>query len=152
MLRILSFLLCICVLEGCGVRAPTVRFTGAEVTQSTTEAIALNAEFDISNTNDEPLRLDYYKYTVSAGNHTVYQGISVPNLTIPRWATISSSIPIVIRRDRLPAIGEQVAWKLSGSLSYYPPSAIAETLMNLGIWKPKTTVHAREDLEVPRIN
>ena len=152
MLRVFSALLCVCILQGCGVRSPIVRFTGAEVIESTPEAIALNAEFDISNTNDNPLRLNFYEYTVSMGNHTVYRGKTAPNLTVPRWATVKSLIPIVIRRDRLPPIGEQVSWKLSGSLGYYHPSAISETLMNLHIWKSKASVRASEELEVPHIN
>jgi len=143
---------CLCALQACGVRAPIVRFAGAEVSQSTPEAIALQAEFEISNTNDEPLRLKYFEYTVSSDGHTVYRGRTSPGLTVARWATIQSHIPIVIRREKLPPVGSPVAWKLSGTLSYYPPSAIAETLMNLGVWQPKTSVRAHEELEVPLIN
>jgi len=139
-------------LQACGVRVPIVRFTGAEVSQSTAEAIALRAEFEISNTNDEPLRLKFYEYTVHADGHTVYRGRISPGLTVPRWTTVESHIPIVIRRENLTSVGTLTGWKLSGTLSYYPPSAIADTLMNLGIWQPKTSVRAQDEFEVPRIN
>jgi len=151
MLRLFQLLLCVCVMYGCGIRAPITQFKSATITQSTPVAIVLNAEFEISNTNDEPLQLKYYEYSVFVDGRTVYHGSASAEQTVPRWSTIQSSIPIVIRRDDLHA-NDLITWQLSGTLSYIPPKAIAETLLNRGIWKPTTPVHAHGSFETPRIN
>ena len=146
MLRSFLFLIVTLALQACGVRAPIVNFTGATISESTPEAIALAAEFEISNTNDEPLRLEYYNYTVTAGGRTVYHGTAAAELTVPRWAFISSTIPIVIRREDIHT-QEAISWNLSGSVSYIPPTALAETLLRTGIWKPTTSIRANGTLE-----
>lgn len=147
--RCLFLILCFS-LQACGVRAPIAHFTGATVTQSTPEAFALEATFEVSNTNDEPLRLEHYKYYVTSGGRTLYQGKAAAELTVPRWASITSSIPIVMRRED---IGTQdvISWRLEGSLSYIPPTALAETLLKIGIVEPTTTVRAHGAVEVPVI-
>lgn len=148
MIRVLVCIVILCSAMGCGVRAPLTQFIGSSVTQSTPEAVALNANFEISNTNDEPLKLKFYDYTVMADGRTVYKGRASAEQTVPRWATVQGSIPIVIRREYLPAI-DRVDWKLSGSLSYIPPTAIAETLLKSGFWEPTTSVHASDALSIP---
>ena len=148
MIRVLVIISILCSAQGCGVRAPLTQFTGSSVTQSTPEAIALNANFVISNTNDEPLKLKFYDYTVTADGRTVYRGRASAEQTVPRWATVKGSIPIVIRREYLPAI-ERVDWTLTGRLSYIPPTAIAETLLKSGFWEPTTSVHASDVLYIP---
>jgi len=127
------------------------QFKGVTFTQSTPEAIALSAEFEISNTNDEPLKLKQYNYVVYAGGRTVYRGIASAEQTVPRWATILSSIPIVMRREDIP-MDVQLNWELSGHLSYIPPTALAETLLKSGLLKPTTSVHARGVIEIPLTN
>ena len=151
MLRFCLLLLGMYALQGCGVRAPITQFTGLTITQSTPEAIALDAEFEISNTNDEPLKLKYYEYVVYAGGRTVYRGYASAEQTVPRWATIQSTVPFVIRRDDIQA-GEAIEWQLTGSLSYIPPTALAETLLKTGLSKPTTSVRARGVIEIPLIN
>jgi hypothetical protein len=142
--------MCVPFLQACGVRAPVAHFTGVTVTQSTPEAFALEATFDISNTNDEPLRLEYYKYYVTTGGKTVYSGKAAAELTIPRWASITSSIPFVIRREDI-GMQDVVTWKLEGTLSYIPPTAVAETLLKTGVLEPTTTVRAHGAVAVPVI-
>lgn len=135
------------LLLGCGVRAPIAKFKGASISESTPAAIAMQIEFEISNTNDEPIQLKMYTYRVSAGGRTIYSGEASAEQTIPRWATIQSSIPFVIRRDSLQST-DQIIWQLSGTLSYIPPNAIAETLLNTGIFKPTTSIRATGVLDV----
>jgi len=133
---------------GCGVRAPLTVYTGSSVAESTPEAVALDAHFEISNTNDEPLKLKFYKYTVTVNGSAVYRGRASAELTVPRWATVESTIPIVIRREFVSSLPE-VDWKLSGRLSFIPPTAIAETLLKSGFWEPTTSVHASDALALP---
>jgi hypothetical protein len=149
--RTCFLLVCIFAFQCCGIRAPVTKFNGVTLTQSTQEAIALDAEFEISNTNDEPLKLKQYEYVVFAGDRTVYRGIAAAQQTVPRWATIVSTIPIVIRRVDLPQ-DEQFNWELSGHLSYIPPTALAETLLKSGLSKPTTPIRAHGVIEIPLTN
>lgn len=148
MIRGLLLFTILCATTGCGVRAPLTVYTGSSVMESTSEAVALNAHFEISNTNDEPLKLKFYEYTVTADGNTVYIGRASAEQTVPRWATVEGTIPIVIRREFISSVA-QVDWKLSGRLSYIPPTAIAETLLKSGFWEPTTAVHASDALTLP---
>lgn len=132
---------------GCGVRAPLTQFKESSVTQVTPDAVSLNATFDISNTNDEPLQLKYYKYAVTSNGRTVYRGLASAEQTVPRWSTVQSTIPIVIRSEYLKA-DQPVTWNLSGRLSYIPPTALAETLLQSGFWEPTTSVRASDDVAI----
>lgn len=151
MIRLLVFMVSYFVVTGCGVRAPLTQYYETTIIQSTPEAIAMEVEFDVSNTNDEPLRLTTYQYTVSAGGSTVYRGKYSAQQTVPRWSTVRSTIPIVIRRDAIRG-SQHVAWRLSGSLGYIPPTEFAETLLKSGLWKPTTVVRAHGSATMPPIN
>ena len=151
MFRILFLLFSVLIIQGCGVRSPIARFKGAMVTQSTPEAIALTAQFEIANTNDEPLQLKFYNYTVTSGGRTVYRGMASAEQSVPRWSAMQSSIPIVIRREDMQGDGDTV-WHLSGTLSYIPPKAMAETLLNIGIWEPSIQIRAEGVVDLPRTN
>ena len=151
MIRLLVFMVSYFVVTGCGVRAPLTQYYETTIIQSTPEAIAMEVEFDVSNTNDEPLRLTTYQYTVSAGGSTVYRGKYSAQQTVPRWSTVRSTIPIVIRRDAIRG-SQHVAWRLSGSLGYIPPTEFAETLLKSGLWNPTTVVRAHGSATMPPIN
>lgn len=128
--------------SGCGVRAPLTQFTSSTITNTTSEAIEMNVEFEISNTNDLPIRLKMYNYAVTANGRSVFTGKSDAQLTVPRWSTTRSSIPVVIRKDAITDL-ESVAWELSGSLGYVPPNALAEALRTSGLWRTSTRVNAQ---------
>ena len=127
---------------GCGVRAPLTQFTSSTITNTSSEAIEMNVEFEISNTNDLPIRLMMYEYTVTANGRTVYQGKSSVERTVPRWSTTSSSVPVVIRREAI-SNPENVKWELTGSLGFVPPIAFAEALRTSGLWKTSTRITAQ---------
>ena len=142
-MRLLTLLLFtgIC-LFGCGVRAPLTQFTSSTITNATSEAIEMDVEFEISNTNDLPIRLMMYNYAVTADGRTVFIGKSDAQLTVPRWSTTRNSIPVVISRDAI-SDSENVAWELTGTLGYVPPSAFAEALRTSGLWETSTSVKAQ---------
>ena len=151
MIRPVLLALVLVGMSGCGVRAPMTKFNNAVIMQSTADAIALLVEFDVSNTNDEPLHLKLYEYTVFANGNTVYKGKVSAEQTIPRWSTVTSRIPVVIRRDDLLGI-ETVTWRLSGSLGYVATSAFAQTLFNTGLSKTSTPVRAHGSMSISPID
>ena len=126
---------------GCGVRPPLTQFIGSTTMQSTAEAIAMSVEFEISNTNDIPLQLMMYDYTVTVNGKIVHKGKNSAQQTVPRWSITRSFIPVVIRKDEV-AAPETVSWQLPGSLGYVPPSAFAETLLSSGIWETAVRIKA----------
>ena len=136
---------------GCSIRQPKTQFIGASVTQSTPEAFSLEVEFEIFNTNDQPLELMAYDYIVSANGLTMYNGLASAEQTIPRWSSIKNTIPVVFRRDEMIGLGE-VSWSLSGTLGYVPPKAFSETLLTSGIWKPSTPIRAHGLVQVPAVD
>tara|TARA_B100000959_G_scaffold216706_1_gene228424 strand:- start:74 stop:523 length:450 start_codon:yes stop_codon:yes gene_type:complete len=127
---------------GCGVRAPLTQFTSSTISNTAPEAIEMDVEFEISNTNDLPIRLMMYNYAVTANGRTVFTGKSSAQRTVPRWSTTRSSIPVVIRKDEI-SDPEHVAWELTGSLGYVPPNALAEALRTSGLWETSTKVNAQ---------
>ena len=136
---------------GCSIRQPKTQFIGASIAQSTPEAFSMELEFEIFNSNDQPLELMTCVYIVSTNGLTVYNGLASAEQTIPRWSSIKNTIPVVFRRDEIVGLGE-VSWSLSGTLGYIPPKAFSEALLNSGIWKPTTPIRAHGLVQVPAVD
>jgi hypothetical protein len=147
MLRLLTISAPLCLVLGCGVRAPITQFQQSTTVEVTPEAVELQVEFEISNTNDKPLKLTSYRYTVQSDGSNVYLGKAAAEQTVPRWSSVRGSIPVVIRVDDFPG-DNQIFWQLSGSLGYIPPTALAETLMKSGLWHPSTPVYAYGEVSI----
>lgn len=126
---------------GCGTRAPLTQCMGSTNFQATPTAIAMDVEFEICNTNDIPLQLMIYNYSVTLNGQTVYKGKTSAQQTVPQWSTTRSYIPVVIRKDEI-ANAETLSWQLSGTLGYVPPSAFAEALLTSGLWETTTRITA----------
>lgn len=149
--KVFAILFLFVALIGCGVRTPMVQYRNANVVQSTPEAFSFDVALEIFNTNDEPLKLLMYDYSVSANGMTVYTGRSSAEQTVPRWSSVVSSIPVVIRKEMV--LGkDQIAWSLQGTLGYIPPKALAETMRDTGIWKPTASIRAHGLVQVPEID
>lgn len=138
-----------CCLLGCSIHAPIVKYNASNVTSSTPEAIAIELEFEIANTNNAPIQLIEYQYDVYALGQHIYSGKQMALQSIPRWSTMQGTIPVVIRREDLH--GQNVLdWNLSGSLRYIEQGAFAQTLMNSGLWDPSAPIHANGVFEIPQ--
>lgn len=150
MIRFALFLLFLVGFAGCSVRQPIATYKEAQVTQSTPEAIALEVEFEIVNTNTIPLQLLMYNYRVTSNGEEVFVGFESAEKTIPSSSSITDSLPVVIPRKHI--LGkDSCSWQLSGTLSYIPPKAISETLLDTGLWEPKTSVRGHGLVQVPDI-
>jgi LEA14-like dessication related protein len=142
-MRLLALIsLSVLCISGCGVRAPLTQFTSSTITNTTSETIEMAVEFEVFNTNDLPIRLMMYDYTVTADGRTIFTGKSSAQFTVPRWSMTHNSIPVVISRDAI-SDSENVAWELTGTLGYVPPSAFAEALRTSGLWETSTSVKAQ---------
>lgn len=136
---------------GCSTsRAPVAQYKSSLITESLPSAISLDLEFDLSNNNDEPLKLVTYRYYVSVNRDVVYRGIADAQQTLPRGSTTKTTIPIVVPRAYL--VGQDtVVWHMRGTLEYLSHGALAETLVDSKLWQPSTTVAASDYFVVPPI-
>ncbi len=130
------------VVVGCSTRAPITTYKHSLASSSSDEAIAIDAVFHVSNTNDEPIELLLYEYAVSVNGNRVFEGLHEAKLTVPRWSIIESQLPIVIPIEYF---GSDITeWQLSGTLSYVESDAFADTLRKAGLSKPSTSIRARD--------
>lgn len=137
--------------SGCSTaRAPIAQYQSSRVTASNHGAISLDVAFNLSNNNDDPLRLVKYKYLVSINGTTVYNGSAEAEQTLPQRSTSLASIPVVVRREHLTG-QDQVVWNLQGSLEYIEYGALAETLVDSKLIQPSTIIAASDTLVIPLV-
>ena len=141
------FFIAILVMTGCGAsRPPIAQYTSATIIDSYPSAVSFDVSFDLSNNNDEPLKLVEYTYTVSVDGNTVYHGFAEAQQTLPRGSTTTSSIPIVVPRAFIS--GQNiVVWHLKGKLDYLSHGALAETLFDSKIWQPSANFTATDSFD-----
>ncbi|MCH2147215.1 MAG: hypothetical protein MK073_05305 [Phycisphaerales bacterium] len=142
LLFVLSFIF------GCSTRAPIATYQHAVSTEIDSDAASFEAVFNVSNTNNEPIELLLYEYSVSVDGSHVFTGLHEAKLTVPRWSVIESSIPIVVPASALEH--STGGWQLQGTLSYIESDAFADTLRKAGFSKPSTSVFARDTFDAVR--
>ena len=134
---------------GCGTsRPPIAQYSSSTMIDSYPLAVSFDASFELSNTNDEPMKLVQYTYTVSVDGNTVYQGFAEAEQTLPRGSTTSTSIPIVVPRTYIIGQGT-IEWHLRGRLDYLSHGALAETLFDSKLWQPSISIAASDSFVVP---
>jgi hypothetical protein len=135
----------IAALAGCENRQPPkLTLVDAAVTQVSTEAIAFDVAVDMVNPNQKELELREFRYTVSVDGRQVFQGRRSAQASLPAEGGKRVRLPGVVRYDQMnwPAPPEggpppQASYRLSGSLTYVVPGALAEILFDTGVRKPK---------------
>ncbi|UCD74663.1 MAG: LEA type 2 family protein [Phycisphaerales bacterium] len=135
-------LLICAALTGCSVyRAPTIAVAGAEVIETTDEAMAIRFALDLTNLNDEALELLQFDYGLSVDGRRVYSGRRAAEATLRAGGEKRLFVPAVLRYDLMGwetgAQPPDIGYKLSGSLLYVTPGEIAEILLDTGVRKPR---------------
>ena len=145
-----TFLLIVCLAStGCSTTdAPIANYKASRLTASYPEALSFDVDFELSNNNDEPLRLVKYMYTVTINGNTVYRGLAEAKQTIPRGLTIETTIPVVVPRTFVEGT-DSFVWHIDGTLDYLAHGALAETLFDSRFWQPSTQIVASDSFEVP---
>ncbi len=138
---------------GCSwTRAPTIRVVDAAVVESSEDALTLSFQLDLSNPNDQPLRLGEFRYRLSIDWKPVFRGRRAAEATLSAKGTRQLAIPAVLAFDRMPGppAGEgatdvdrqggpepvEVGYTLAGSLVYLSPGELSEILFDTGVRKP----------------
>ena len=142
MLRRLSPLIAILVLlAGCkGVKNPQITMTGATLGETTDQAATVRIALRLHNPNNEPLELLEFDYRVSVDGKAAYSGTRSAQMTLARMSTRDIEIPAVVNVSesggQLPADANV---QVNGSLRYIAPGAIAQTLFDTGVRRPRVS-------------
>jgi hypothetical protein len=150
MLKMVLFIVFLSAASCAASRPPIAEYTSSNLTESLPGAVSLDVAFDLSNNNDEPVRLVQFRYTVSVAGDIVYRGLAEAEQTLPRGSTTATTIPIVLPRAYLVG-NDTVVWHLRGTLDYLSHGAFAETLVDSKLWQPSITISASDFLVVPTI-
>ncbi len=144
----ICFLFTLSFIVGCSTRAPIATYQHAIAQELNSDAGSFDAIFKVSNTNNEPIELLLYEYSVSVDGAHVFSGLHEAKLTVPRWSVIESSVPIVVPTSAMKT--KQGVWRLSGTLSYIESDAFADTLRKAGFSKPTTSITAYDTFDAIR--
>ncbi len=140
---------------GCsGYQAPSIAVRDAMVTDITAEALALDFALDLTNSNDEELKLLWFDYRLSLGSHHVYTGRRAAEATLSANSTKQLTIPGVVpfadvgwQMEHYP---DRADYALTGSLLYITPGQIAEVLLDTGVRKPRVSFAATGTVDLRR--
>ncbi len=138
------FLLCVVGLGGgCSKwAAPTLRVTGASVTDESDEGFVISFTLEGENSNDEPLPLHAVQYRVLLDGKTVFNGVRSAEVTLPRYGTQTLQLPASISHEDYAGSPDElvqsgVRFQVSGVLVYITPGNLSDLLFDVGIRRPK---------------
>ena len=147
------FVIAISLATGCSAyRAPSVSVVESAVTDRTDEAIQLQFDLRLENPNDEPIELEEFRYAVNIDGRPVYEGRRAAQATLSRNGSATLQVPAVIRYDHVDWAPDSppanAAYRLSGRLLYVTPGELAQTLLDLGVRRPKVGFNARGEVDL----
>ena len=138
----LSGLLGTLALTGCsGAQSPRLTVTGASIKERTDTAAVIAFTIDAENPNGDALPLQDVTYTVRRGGKEVFSGTRSAEAVIRRFGRQEFQLPASF----LAAAGEDVAgeYEISGTVLYFAPGALSETLFDQSIVKPDVSFSGR---------
>lgn len=131
-------------LVGCGsTKAPTLRVADTRVLEQTDEGLSMVFLMEGTNDNTEEIPLQRVVYSLSIDGQRVFQGERMAEATLRRLGTQTFALPVSARWDQLPERSRQPGdpervfeYRLSGSLQYIAPGALAEVFFDAGVRRP----------------
>jgi LEA14-like dessication related protein len=143
------------LLFGCAnTKNPSVTLVSASVGQASEHAVTLHMWLHLDNPNDQPLELMEFDYRVEIDGRPVYDGKRAAQMTLAKLSTRDVEIPAVVPFDKvswpsgIAPSGTHVSVK--GTLRYILPGAIAQTLFDTGVRRPRASFHGDQPLTAPR--
>tara|TARA_B100001750_G_C15042267_1_gene367243 strand:- start:68 stop:511 length:444 start_codon:yes stop_codon:yes gene_type:complete len=143
-----AYLLIFIFFFSCSTRPPIATYIKSELVAVSADAVAFDVTFSFANTNNEPVELLAFDYSVFTNNRKVYTGLHEAQLTIPRQSEIQNAIPVVINRLVLTE-DAFITWQLKGQVDYLAPDALAKTLRSAGLLQPSSSIFAQGKIQIP---
>lgn len=130
-------------LGGCSsFQPPRIEVQTLAITDTSPHAMVIEFEVLMSNPNSEPVELIEFNYTLAVDGSPVYTGRRDAQTTVPAGGQWVLTLPAVIPFSDVPWTTQtspgQVSYELHGSLGYISSGALAEVLMDAGVYRPTT--------------
>lgn len=143
-------------LTGCSNFAPpAVRVVDARVIEQTEHGIAVDFVMEGVNANSEEIPLQVVRYSLAIDGERVFTGERMAEATLRRFGSQTFVLPVAATWDNLPADRAEGddsprvrRYRLSGSLQYIAPGALAEVFFDTGVRRPSVRFAAEGDLTV----
>lgn len=130
---IIACLSAVSVVAGCsGTQAPSLSVLGGSVKERGPAATVVEFIIDADNANPDALPLQEVEYTVSRDGVVVFSGKRSAEAIIRRYGKQQFVLPAAFTSEQSPE-GE---YRISGTVTYIAPGALAETLFDQEIVRP----------------
>ena len=121
------------VLVGCsGTQTPSLSVLGGSVKERGPNATVVEFIIDADNANPDALPLQEVEYTVARDGVVVFSGKRSAEAIIRRYGKQQFVLPAAFTSEQSPE-GE---YRISGTVTYIAPGALAETLFDQEIVRP----------------
>jgi hypothetical protein len=129
-------------LFGCFAQSPTFTLDGWQVTEEGPDGTVVNFSFIGENPNDEALPLREVRYQLSLDGQRVFSGVRSAEATLPPNGAQRIDLPVALTLPDDAVVDPDARFRLTGSVTYVVPGAIAELFFDNNIRKPKTSITA----------
>lgn len=136
---------------GCarGYRAPTFEAVGVHESAQADGTSVLTFDVRATNPNREPMELGRATYTLTLDGEDVFTGIRSPESTLHTYSSRTFSLPVVLptaMTDR----GGQLPYRLSGTVIYKNPGALADVLFDAEVVVPEASMDLTGTIDLVR--
>jgi LEA14-like dessication related protein len=123
-------------------QSPQIQVQSATIVQTTDDALVVAFDVLLSNPNSKPLELIEFNYVLHVDDAAVYSGRRDAQTTLPARGQWTLTIPAVVPFSDVPwdiaSMPDQARYEMHGTLLYISPGALAEVLMDAGLYRPTT--------------
>jgi hypothetical protein len=143
----------ICGATGAGCSTyddPTLSVAAAQVTERSPEGIVISFTVDASNPNPDALPLRGATYSLEIEGRTVFSATRSAEATLRRLGTQRIVLPAAIPASTMAGLANSglVTYRLSGTLQYITPGALAELLFDTGVRQPDVSFSQTGQLDL----
>lgn len=144
-------LIVVAALAGCSsTKNPSVSLASAGMGETSEQAATLRLWLHLENPNDTPLELMEFDYHVEVDGQRVYEGMRAAEMTLAQLSTRDVEIPAVVPFDKVNWPGgvapPGTRVQVNGTLRYILPGAIAQTLFDTGVRRPRVSFRGEQTL------
>lgn len=133
------------LLGGCtGIEPPRLWVESAKVREQTDQGAVVEFTIRADNPNADALPLRDTEYAVTLNNAEVFRGVRSAQCTLPGFGQQSFTLPAAVP-GRLP--DGNIAYRISGEVSYVLPGAWRETLADAGLPEPTSELQGEGEIE-----
>jgi hypothetical protein len=135
--------------------APTLKVVDARIAEQTPEGISVDFILEGSNSNNEEIPLQLVRYSLTIDGERVFKGERMAEATLRRFGSQQFVLPVASTWENLPGAGtaptsdgppRERRYRLSGTLQYIAPGALAEVFFDTGVRRPTVRFAAEGEL------